>query len=124
MKTFKEALKWNRILLGLLMLVGGLTKLFMMGPAGLTKMLTGLGFPVAGLLAWGLIGAELGSGIAILTKWKLDHVAYVPVVIVLAAIVMYWKNPMFAGKLPLQLTQTFVHITLASNYYMLGTKYQ
>lgn len=111
--------KLNRTLLGLLMLIGGLTKLFLMTPAGLTKMLGGLGFPAAALLAWLLIIAEVGSGIAILASWKLNQVSYIPIVIVLTAIMMYWKNPMFVGKLPLQLTQTLVHLTLASNYFLL-----
>ena len=117
-----NAKKLNFTLLGLLMLIGGLVKLFVMGPAGVTGMLAGLGFPAAGLAAWALILGELGSGIAILTKWKLDQIIYVPIVIVLAAIVMYWQNPMFAGKLPLQLTQTLVHIVLASNYWLIVQK--
>lgn len=119
---FAQAWKWNWALLGLVMLVGGLVKLFVMKAAGLAGMLGSLGFPAPALMAWGLIIAEIGSGVAILAKWKLDQVVWVPIVIVLTAIVMYWKSPMFAGKLPLQLTQTLVHVTLASNYWLLGTR--
>ncbi len=118
----KTAGKLNWLLLGLLMFAGGVVKLFVMGAAGVAGMLTAVGFPLSSLLAWVLIVAEIGAGVAIFARWKLDKVVWLPIVIVLAAIPFYWKMPFFAGKLPLQLTQTLVHITLASNYWLLGTK--
>ena len=116
------AWKINWALLGVLMLAGGVVKFFMMGGAGVAKMLTGLGFPAPALLGWILILAELGSGLAILAKWNVEKVVWVPIVIILTAILFYWKMPFFAGKVPLQITQTLVHITLASNYWLLGNK--
>tara|TARA_Y100000310_G_scaffold345863_1_gene471751 strand:+ start:22293 stop:22664 length:372 start_codon:yes stop_codon:yes gene_type:complete len=122
MEKYRQAWQWNLYALGILMLAGGLVKLFVMKSAGLAGMLGGLGFPAPQLMAWVLIVAEIGSGVAILAKYKLEQVVWVPIVIVLTAIVMYWKSPLFAGKLPLQLTQTLVHITLASNYWLLGNR--
>jgi uncharacterized membrane protein YphA (DoxX/SURF4 family) len=112
--TLAEKVNW--VFLGLIMLVGGLVKLFVMGADGVAGMLSTIGFPAAGVLAWVLILAEIGSGIAIFAKWKLPQTAWVPVVIVLGAIPFYWTMPFMAGKLPLQLTQTLVHLALASNY--------
>ena len=114
--------KFNWLMLGILMLAGGVVKLFMMGAAGVAGMLGAIGFPAPTFFAWILILAELGAGIAILARWKLEKIVWLPIIIVLAAIPFYWKMPFFAGKIPLQLTQTLVHITLASNFWLLGVK--
>lgn len=99
----------NWILLGLLMLVPGIIKLFVFKPSGVNMMLSGLGFPLAGLFTWLLIIAEIGSGIAILAKWKIKYVVFLPIIVlVVAAFTTSW------GSWP-----TFLlHLTAASNYWV------
>ena len=79
----------NRILLGLLMLLAGLYKLFgPTGPAGVTGMLSGIFLFswAAGFWAWVLIIGEIGSGIAILSNWKIKYTAIIPVIILSIAV--------------------------------------
>ncbi len=102
----------NWVLLALVMLVAGVLKVFVISPAGVTEMLAKFGFPAAGALAWLLIVAEIGSGLLILARWKLEYVTWVPVVIlVVAAFTPAWWG---------QWVQMLVHIALASNYVVLG----
>lgn len=84
----KNNLTIQRILLGLLMLVAGLLKLFVSGPDGVSGMLSSLALFswAAGFWAWILIIGEIGSGIAILSSWKLKYTAYVPVIILAVAV--------------------------------------
>lgn len=112
----------NFIILGFIMLIGGLTKIFLMGVSGLSQMLQGIGFVIPTFFAWLLIIAEIGSGIAILAKWNLKYATIIPAVIVLVAIAFYWTAPFLQGKVPLQLTQTLVHLGLASNYLLIGRR--
>jgi uncharacterized membrane protein YphA (DoxX/SURF4 family) len=77
----------NVILLGLLMLVPGLLKLFSYKVSGVSSMLSGIF-----LFAWApafwaviLIIGEIGSGLAILTRWKLKYTAWIPVIILTVA---------------------------------------
>jgi uncharacterized membrane protein YphA (DoxX/SURF4 family) len=102
----------NRLLLGLLMLIPGLLKLFVMGSGVVTEMLLGIGFPVAGFFAWILILSEIIFGIAILTKWKLEYTVWPPIVIMLVAgFTVAWGNwPTFIS-----------HLVIASNYWMIGS---
>lgn len=67
------------VLLGLVMLVPGLIKLFVMKPSAITGMLSGLGFPVAALFAWILIGSEIVFGSMILMRYKLHYTVLPPV---------------------------------------------
>ena len=101
----------NRILLGLLMLVPGLLKLFVYKPAGVVEMLSGIGFPVATFFAWFLILSEIVFGIAILSRWKLEYTVWPPIVIMLvAAFTVAWDSwPTF-----------LMHLVIASNYLLLG----
>jgi len=77
----------NRILLGLLMLVPGLLKLFSLGAGAVTGMLSRIGlFSWApGFWAWVLILSEILFGIAILAKWKLEYTVIPPMIILLVA---------------------------------------
>ena len=102
----------NRILLGLVMLIPGLLKLFVLKPAAVVGMLEGIGFPVAAFFAWVLILSEIVFGIAILARWKLEYTVWPPIVIMLvAAFTVSWANwPLF-----------LMHLVIASNYWMLGT---
>ena len=111
----KTAMQVNWILLGLLMLIPGLLKLFVMGPAQVVTMLSGL--PVLSsapvLFAWALILSEIIFGILILAKYKLRHTTIVPIIILLvASATVHW------GSWP----SVLVHLTAASNYWLLGLK--
>lgn len=113
MEMNSTASKFNWILLGLLMLVPGLLKLLVMGPSAVTGMLSGLGFPAATFFAWVLIIAEIASGAAILAKWKLEYVVWVPIVVlIVAAFTASWGN----------WASIILHLTAATNYWMLGSK--
>ena len=68
----KNAGTVNRVLLGLLMLVPGLLKIFIMKPAAVVGMLSGFGFPVPTFFAWVLMLSEIVFGIAILANWKME----------------------------------------------------
>lgn len=113
-KHFKKEAKivlW--VLLGLLMLVPGLMKLFVSGVGGVTGMLTGLGFPAAAFFAWVLIIGEIGSGIAILSKWNLKYVVYIPMVILLVAtFTVHWGS----------WSNVLLHLVAVSGYWLLGQK--
>jgi uncharacterized membrane protein YphA (DoxX/SURF4 family) len=105
------AKKVNWILLGLVMLVAGALKLFVMGADAVAGMLSGLGFPGASALAWVLIVAEIASGILILARYKLEIVTWVPVVILVVAAFTAWLGDW--GNM-------LIHLALASNYVVLG----
>jgi len=96
-KNVEQLMKISVALLGLLMLVAGLTKLFGAGVSGITDFLSGnwLLSWAPGFFAVVLIIAEIGSGLAILAKWKLNKVAWIPVVILGLAILtnqLNWSN--------------------------------
>ncbi|MBL7059325.1 DoxX family membrane protein [Candidatus Pacearchaeota archaeon] len=85
----------NRIVLGLVMLVPGLMKLFVSGASGVSGMLSGIAlFSWAPMFwAWVLILAEILFGIAILAKYKLEYTVIPPVIILLvAAFAMSWGS--------------------------------
>ena len=101
----------NRILLGLLMLVPGLTKLFISGPSGVTGMLNGMGFPIAGFFAWILILSEIIFGTAILANWKLEYTVIPPIIIlVVAAFTAHLTDTM----------RWIMHLTLITNYILIA----
>ena len=109
LKKYAHQLNW--VLLGLLFVVAGLLKLFSAKASGVASMLSGLGFPASGVLAWVLIVAELASGILILARWQLKYVTWIPVVVlVVAAFTAYWGN----------WVNMLLHLALASNYVVLG----
>ncbi|MCR4327286.1 MAG: DoxX family protein [Nanoarchaeota archaeon] len=113
-KNFKkEAKVVSWVLLGLLMLVPGLTKLFVSGVGGVTGMLTGMGFPAAAFFAWVLIIGEIGSGVAIFARWKLKYVVYIPMIILLVAtFAVHWGN----------WSNVLLHLVAVSSYWLLGQK--
>jgi uncharacterized membrane protein YphA (DoxX/SURF4 family) len=100
----------NRWLLGLLMLVPGLMKLFVMKPSAVVSMLSGIGFPAASFFAWVLILSEIVFGIAILANWKMEYSVWPPIIIMLvAAFTVAWGNwPTF-----------LMHLVIASNYLLI-----
>lgn len=101
----------NRILLGLVMLVPGLLKLFG-GADGVSGMLSGIAlFSWApAFWAWVLIISEIVFGIAILANWRLHYTVWPPIVIMLVAgLTVNW------GMWP----SVLMHLVVASNYLML-----
>lgn len=107
----------NRILLGLLMLVPGLMKLFVMGPSAVTSMLDGMGFPVPVFFAWILILSEIVFGIAVLANWKLQYTAWPPAFILAVAtlVTIPWSN-----LAQTQLPSVLLHLVAITNYWWLG----
>ena len=105
----------NRILLGLLMLVPGIVKLFVMKPSGVTAMLISIGFPMPMFLAWVLIFAEIIFGIAIIANWKIQYTVWPPMIILAVAVLttVNWKNPMSASTI-------LLHVVAISNYWLLS----
>lgn len=105
----------HRILLGLLMLIPGILKLFVFKPTGVSSMLAGMGFPAPMFFAWVLIVVEIVSGLAILASWKLRYMAWPPVIVMIVAILTTtdWANP--------QMPNILLHLVAASGYWMLAT---
>jgi len=109
------ASKANWILLGLVLLIPGLLKLFVMKPAGVTAMLSGIAvFAWApAFWAWVLIIAEIVSGGLILARKKMHFAASAGAIILLvAALTVHW------GTWP----NVLVHLAVASGFWMLALK--
>ena len=106
----------NRVLLGLLMLVPGLMKLFVMKPAAVSGFLDSLGFPASMFFAWVLIILEIVSGAMILANWKVEYAVWAPIVILLVALVTTtpWSTP---GQI--KATNVLFHLVAISGYVML-----
>ncbi len=83
----------NRVLLGLIFLVAGLMKLFVMGSGAVASMLDGLGFPAAVFFAWVLIVFEIVCGAAIIFNWQMKYTVWPPIIIlVVATFTAHWAN--------------------------------
>ena len=113
----------NRVLLGIIMLIPGLLKLFVMGPDAIGAMLTDLGFGSSGLVfAWILIFSEIVFGVAILANWKIRYTKIPPIIILLvAAFTFYLYGPGSIGG-QANWPSILVHLGLASNYWLLGMR--
>jgi len=72
-----------RIVAGLLFLLPGIMKL--MDPAGITGMLTGLGFPAPSFLAWILLLSEIIFGASLIVGWKTKYTTWPLVIVLLVA---------------------------------------
>ena len=111
----KTAMQVNWILLGLVMLVPGLMKLFVMKPATVITMLSGMPFFGLAPAFWGwvLIISEILFGILILAKYKLKYTT-IPamIILVVATFTAHWAN----------WSNMLIHLTLASNYWLLGAR--
>ena len=105
----------NRVLLGLLMLVPGLMKFFVVGSDGVAGMLSGIVLfswaPV--FWAWVLMISEVGFGLAILANYKLKYTVIPPVVILLVAA--------FAFNIG-NMSSLLLHLVAVSGYLMLAYK--
>lgn len=110
----------NRILLGLVILVPGLLKLFVFSPGGVTTMLSvNVLFSWApAFWAWVLITAEILGGVAILSNYKVDWGAYLGAIILFLAVVTVQINWTNIGQT--QWTNVLVHLAGVSNYLILA----
>lgn len=111
----KQILQGNRILLGLVMLVPGIFKLFVLGPDGVVGMLSGIAlFSWAPLFwAWVLILSEIFAGIAILTKWNMKiATSLAAIIIAVAAFTVYLED----------VSNILIHLTLVTNYMYWGSQ--
>ena len=110
--------KANWILLGLLMLVAGLTKLLVMGPGAIEGMMSGIVlFAWAPTFwAWVLIIAEIATGVAILAKWKLKYATKIAALILLVAtltVTIKWTGGTSWNSV-------IMHLIVIANYLVLG----
>lgn len=108
----------NRILLGLVMLGAGLSKLFIAGVSGVSGLLSGIVIFAWAPVFWALvlISFEILSGIAILANWKLEYSTIPPMVILIVAslfVHINWVN--FAQT---DISTLFIHLVAASNYLL------
>jgi len=110
-KNSNWLLNSNRILLGLLMLIPGISKLFLIGPSGVTGMLSGIGFPLAAFFAWVLIILEIGSGTAIILNWKIKYsITPAAVILLVAILTVHLGNT----------TSILLHLVAISNYFLIA----
>lgn len=120
-KTFSQLMGLNMILLGLLMLVPGIAKLI--GGAGNVAGFLGSNWLLSWaplFWAWVLIIAEIGSGLAILFRWKVDKIAYIPVIILGIAVItvqLNWSN--LSGT---TWTTLILHLVAIVNYLLIAHK--
>ena len=95
-----------RVILGLLFIIPGLSKLA--NPAMIIGMLRQLGFPAATLFGWVLLLSEIVFGAAVLTGWKTNYTVW-PLVIVLAVATLTVGLPML-GKDPMAMINISFHL--------------
>src|SRR3990167_6742709 len=105
----------NRVLLGLLLVIPGVTKLFITGPDGVVEMLSGIGlFSWApAFWAWVLMLSEVVFGLAILANYQLKYTVIPPVIILLVAAFAF--NIGNASSL-------LLHLVAVAGYLMLAYK--
>ena len=112
-----------RVLLGLLMLVSGLTKIFVAGPAGITQMLSNnfLLSWAPSFWAWILMIGETVFGLAILANFKRDYTRYsswgasIILFIALITLVIKWSDIMTTSW-----SGFFFHLIAITSFMMLA----
>ncbi len=85
-----------RISLGAMYLAHGLLKYLVFTPAGFAGFLAKTGNPE--ILAWPVIAAEIGGGLALILGLYSRHVAAVLLPILLGAFVVHWPSGWQAGQ--------------------------
>ncbi len=90
------SITFMRVLLGLLFLIPGISKL--MNPEMIIGMLGNLGFPSAALFGWILILAEIVFGLALVVGYKVKYAVWPLIIILVVAILTVHikdvENPM------------------------------
>lgn len=120
MKGKEIAVKAQWILLGLLVLIQGLLKLFVIGPAAIVGMLSNIVlFAWAPTFwAWVLILSEIIFGALILARWKLQYTVIPPMIILAVAtlfVAINWSDLMQTAW-----TNVMFHLIAITGYWMLG----
>lgn len=91
-----HSITFLRVLLGLLFLIPGISKL--MNPDMIIGMLGGLGFPGAAFFGWVLILSEIVFGIALVVGYKVKYAVWPLIIILVVAILTVHikdvENPM------------------------------
>ena len=120
-KSVNQWMTVNMVLLGLLMLVPGIAKLIG-GASGVAGFLGGNWLLSWAPLfwAWVLILAEIGSGLAILFRWNVKQVAYIPVIILGVAVITVSINWTSLGET--SWTSLILHLIAITNYLILANK--
>jgi uncharacterized membrane protein YphA (DoxX/SURF4 family) len=116
----KSAHKAMWILLGLLMLIPGLMKLFVMGPSAVTGMLSGIAlFSWApAFWAWILILSEIVFGLLILAKYKLELTVWPPIIILAVAVLFVTIN--WGDLMSTSWPSVILHLIAITGYLGLG----
>ncbi len=110
-KHIKYAKLVSRILLGLLVLIPGAYKLFVLKADAVSGMLSGIGFPTPLFFAWVLIILEIGCGVSILANYKIKYAVVPPILIMLiAAFTVSWGN----------WPNMLLHLVAASSFWLLA----
>lgn len=120
MKETTSKIQW--ILLGLLMLLPGLIKLFVFKPAGVTQMLSGiiLFSWAPAFWAWVLILSEIVFGVLILAKWNLKYTTIPPIIILAVATLFVAIN--WSDITQTQIPNLLLHLLAINGYCMLRSQ--
>lgn len=117
---FKHMNTVNRVLLGLVMLIPGLLKLFVMGPtavAGMTGSIFLFSWAPA-FWAWVLILSEIVFGIAVLANYQTKYTAWPPVIIL--AIATLFVHVKWAALGSTSWSNVILHLIALWGFVMLG----
>lgn len=107
-----------RIALGLLFLIPGLGKL--MNPAGITGMLGGLGFPIAGFFAWILLISEIVFGTMLIFNWK-TKIAVWPLFAILLVATLLVAIPGLDMSNPMTIINILWHLVGLAGLFAIST---
>lgn len=113
----------NRVLLGLLMLVPGLLKLFVVGPTAIAGMVGGIVlFSWApAFWAWVLMLSEIVFGIAILANYKTEYTAWPPVIVL--AVATLFLHIKWAALSTTSWSNVLLHLVAIWGFVMLGCEH-
>ncbi len=119
-KSARYSVLVNRILLGLLFLIPGIMKAFVLKPSSVAGFFGQLGIPAPLFFAWVVMLSEILFGLALLANYKLD-LAVLPLIIIMivAALtaVAPWKSP--------ENTPAFImHLVIATNLWIIGSHHR
>jgi putative oxidoreductase len=96
-----------RIVLGLLFIVPGISKL--MDPSGIIGMLSGLGIPIAGFFGWILLLSEIVFGLSLVIGWKTEYTTW-PLLVVLVGATFLVAIPSINMSNPMTIMGVLWHL--------------
>ncbi len=119
-KSAKYSVLTNRILLGILFLMSGIMKAFIIKPSGAAGFFAQLGIPAPLFFVWVVMLSEIIFGVALLAKYKLD-LAVLPLIVIMivAALTAYapWKSAQNIGIF-------MMHLIIAADLWIVGSHYK